>query len=55
MYETWSCVIEDVRDKITHGLRILRETLDVAKREELHYIAKRRSRVAVNIPNTHAY
>ena len=55
MYETWSCVIENVRDEITHELRIVMETPDVAKREELHYIVKRRSRVAVNIQNTHAY
>ena len=55
MYETWSCVIENIRDEITHELRSVRETPDVAKREELYYIVKRRSRAAVNIPNTLAY
>ena len=55
MYETWSCVIEDIRDEITHELRSVMERPDVAKREELHYIVKRRSRVAVNISNTLAY
>ena len=55
MYETWSYVIENIQDEITHDMRIVMETPDVAKREELHYIVKRRSRVAVNIPNTLAY
>ena len=55
MYETWSYIIESIWDEITHGLRILRETPNVVKREKLHYIAKRRSRVVVNIQNTHAY
>ena len=55
MYETWNCAIENGRDEITHDLRIVMETPDLAKKEELHYIVKRRSRVAVNISNTLAY
>ena len=55
MYQTWICIIENVWDEITHELRSVMETPKVAKREELHYIVKRRSRVAVNIPNTLVY
>ena len=55
MYETGNRVIENVWDEITHDLRILMEKQDLAKKEELHYIVKRRSRVAVNISNTLAY
>ena len=55
MYKTWNCAIENGQDEITHDLRIVMETPDLAKREELHYIVKRRSRVAVNISNTLAY
>ena len=55
MYETWICAFENGQDEITHDLRIVIETPDLANREGLHYIVKRRSRVAVNISNTLAY
>ena len=33
MYETWNCAIENRRDEITHDLRIVMETPDLAKRK----------------------
>ena len=55
MYETWNCAIENGQDKITYDLKIVIETLDSVKREELHYIVKRRSSLAVNLSNTLAH